>query len=206
MTRLYAGERHGRMRMLQHVTWHGTHRYMDRSTRGDRAVQTVGRRGVQLREVDVGRLQLQGRRLVRRRRQPATLAPPRDQHRVAVLMRMMAMMMVVRTTADRTRASRTLLQAGRAVMTTSLDPVNRTRRSRRTRRGAPRTWWTRQLKTSGSILTRTRGHDYCGGILIRWWLLDKSNQKRDKKADRAVRVREQLSVLLVAYLIDYLIN
>lgn len=83
-------------------------------------------RSVQLGEVDVGRLQLQSRRLVRRRRQLATLTPPSHQHRVAVLMRMMATAMVMRMTADRTRAPRTLLQTGRTVRA-ALYPVNRTR-------------------------------------------------------------------------------
>lgn len=111
---------------------------MGRSAR--RHVRSVGRRGVQLGEIDVGRFQLQGRRLIRRRRQPATLASPRNQHRVAVLMRMMAMMMVMRTTATYwTGTPRTLLQTRRAVMTTTLDPVNWAWRPGRTCRGAP---WT----------------------------------------------------------------
>lgn len=141
MARLYAGGWHVRwwMRMLQHMAGNGSQWYMGRSTRRH-DVRSVGGRSVQLREIDVGRFQLQGRRLVRRRRQPATLTSPRDQHWVAMLMRMMAMMMVMRTTAAyRTWAPRTLFQTCRAVMATAFDPVNRTRRSGWTRRGAP---WT----------------------------------------------------------------
>ena len=137
MTRLH-GRWHMRRRMwmLQNMagyrSWH-----VGQSTRCH-AMRSVSRRGIQLGEVDVGRFQLQGRWLVRRRRQSATLASSRDQHRIAMLMRMMAM--VTRTTtAYRTRAPRTLLQTRRAIMATTFDSVNRTWRPGRTRRRAP---WT----------------------------------------------------------------
>jgi hypothetical protein len=138
VARLHARGHMRRMRVLQHMTRYRSHRHVGWSSW--RHMWSVGGRSVQFGEVDVGRLQLQGRRLVRRRRQPATLTPPRDQHRVTMLMRVMAMMMMVRTTtAYRARAPRTLLQTGRAVMAAALDPVNRTRRPGWTRRGAP---WT----------------------------------------------------------------
>lgn len=155
MARLYAGRWHvrWRMRMLQHMTGNGSQWHMGRSARSH-DVRSMGGWSIQLGEIDVGRFQLQGRRLVRRRWQPATLTSPRDQHRVAMLMWMVTMMMMRTTTAYRAWAPRTLFQTRCAVMATAFDPVNRTRRSGRTRRGAPWTWWTRSLKFPGLHCTR----------------------------------------------------
>lgn len=66
----------------------------ERAVRGHRGVplrrhgqRVVRRGGVELREVDGRRPQLQSRRLARGGRQAATLPTPRHQHRVAVLLR-----------------------------------------------------------------------------------------------------------------------
>lgn len=105
-------------------------------------VCSVGRRGVQLGEVYVGRLELQGGGLVRGRRQ-LSAAPPRHQYRVAVLMGVMPMIVLMRmswlTAPYRAGTPRALLQAGRPVVAPAFDVTNRTRRPRRARRRAPRT-------------------------------------------------------------------
>lgn len=94
-------------------------------------MRPVSRRGIQPREVDVRRRQLQCRRLVRSRRQSPTLATSRHQYRVTVLMRVMMMMVVVRMTrsptSDGTRTARTLLETRRTVPTIVVHPMNRTR-------------------------------------------------------------------------------
>ena len=106
-------------------------------------VRSMRRRGVQLREIDVRRFQLQGRRFVRRWRQPTTAPPSGHQHRVAMLMGMMPVIVLMGmgrlASTDRARASRSLLQTGRPVMPASIDVVNRARRSRWAGRSAPRT-------------------------------------------------------------------
>lgn len=114
-------------------------------------LRSVGRRGVQLGEVDVGRLELQGRGLVRRWRQPPTMPSPRHQHRVAVLMGMMPVIVLMRvsrlTTTYRAGTPRALLQTGRPVVASLIHAMDGTRCPRGTRRGAPRTWRIQSLKT-----------------------------------------------------------